>query len=82
MRLTHEIDLEIVSVKSPASLPEIAKSGKFPGYPLFHRPFFANNFRELPIWVKTARLSLSLTRVDWSCGTTRAKIVLMSGKIL
>ena len=24
---------------------------KFPGYPLSHRPFFGNSFRDLPIWV-------------------------------
>ena len=25
---------------------------KFPGYPLSHRLFFGNSFRDLPIWVK------------------------------
>ena len=53
---THGIYLEIVSGKSPESLPKIEKSGKrlemFPGYPLSHRPFFGNSFRDLPIWVK------------------------------
>ena len=55
---THEIDLEIVSVKSPASLPEIAKSGKslvkVSGISPVSPPVFGNSFRELPIWVKTA----------------------------
>ena len=52
--------LEIVSGKSPESRPKIAKSGKiwkkFPGYPLSHRPFFGNSFRDLPIWIKKFRL--------------------------
>ena len=50
---THEIDLEIVSVKSPASLPEIAKSGKslvkVSGISPVSPPVFGNSFRELPI---------------------------------
>ena len=28
---------------------------KFPGYPLSHRPFFGNSFRDLSIWVKVAK---------------------------
>ena len=59
---THEIYLEIVSGKSPETRPKIAKYEKslkkgwkkFPGYPLSHRPFFENSFRDFPVWVKLA----------------------------
>ena len=29
---------------------------EFPGYPLSHRPFFGNSFRDLSIWVKKFRI--------------------------
>ena len=52
---THEISLEIVSGKSPESRPKLHNLKKawkkFPGYPLSHRPFFGNSFRDLPVCI-------------------------------
>ena len=43
--------------KIPWVTPQNCKIWKtFPGYPLSHRPFFGNSFRDLPIWVNWKNL--------------------------